>query len=127
MYIDLLTKIKNAQAVKKETVKSAYSKMDERILKILLSKGYISGFEKKGKGAKRVFDIQLKYEKNNGGAITGIKFISKPSRKMYIGYKDIRPIKSGYGFMVISTPDGVLAGGEARREKVGGELLFEIW
>ena len=127
MYIDLLTKIKNAQAVKKETVKSAYSKMDERILKILLSKGYISGFEKKGKGAKRVFDIHLKYEKNNGGAITGIKFVSKPSRKMYIGYKDIRPIKSGYGFMVISTPDGVLAGGEARREKVGGELLFEIW
>ena len=127
MYIDLLTKIKNAQAVKKEIAKSAYSKMDERILEILLSKGYISGFEKKGKGAKRVFDIQLKYEKNNGGAITGIKFVSKPSRKMYIGYKDIRPIKSGYGFMVISTPDGVLAGGEARREKVGGELLFEIW
>ncbi|MFH1346778.1 MAG: 30S ribosomal protein S8 [Spirochaetota bacterium] len=127
MYIDLLIKIKNAQAVKKEIAKSAYSKMDERILEILLSKGYISSFEKKGKGVKRIFDIQLKYGKDNDGAITGIKFISKPSRKIYIGYKDIKPIKSGYGFMVISTPEGVLAGGEARRKKVGGELLFEIW
>lgn len=127
MYIDLLIKIKNAQAVKKEIAKSAYSKMDERILEILLSKEYISGFEKKGKGAKRVFDIQLKYDENNDGAIAGIKFVSKPSRKIYLGYKDIKPIKSGYGFMVISTPEGVLPGGEAKKKKVGGELLFEIW
>ncbi|MFA5098881.1 MAG: 30S ribosomal protein S8 [Candidatus Paceibacterota bacterium] len=128
MYIDLLTKIKNAQAVKKEIAKSAFSKMDEQVLEILLAKGYISGFEKKGKGAKRVFDIQLKYDKDtNDGAIAGIKFISKPSRKMYIGYKEIRPIKSGYGLMVLSTPDGVLAGGEAKKKKIGGELLFEIW
>ncbi len=127
MYIDLLTKIKNAQAVKKEIAKSAYSKMDERILEILLAKGYISGFEKKGKGAKRVFDIQLKYDKNNDGAIAGIKFISKPSRKIYIGYKDIRPVKSGYGLIVVSTPEGVLPGGEAKKKKIGGEFLFEIW
>ncbi|OGM89599.1 30S ribosomal protein S8, partial [Candidatus Wolfebacteria bacterium RBG_13_41_7] len=71
MYIDLLTKIKNSQAVKKENAKSAYSKMDERILEILLSNGYISNFEKKGKGAKRIFDIQLKYGKSDG-AIAGI-------------------------------------------------------
>jgi len=127
MYIDLLIKIKNAQAVKKEMIKSAYSKMDENVLEVLSSNGYIAGFEKKGKGAKRIFEIQLKYNKENDGVISGIKFISKPSRRIYMGYKDIRPVKSGYGILAISTPEGILAAKDAKKKKVGGESLFEIW
>jgi len=126
MYINLLIKLKNAQAVKKESVKAACSKMEESILEVLSSNGYIAGFEKKGKGVKRIFDIQLKYN-DKEGAINGIKFISKPSRKIYAGYKDIKPVKSGHGLFVISTPEGILSGREAQKKKVGGEALFQIW
>ena len=122
----MLTKIKNAQAVKKENVKVNYSKINESILKILSSGGYIDGFEKKGQGIKRVLDIKLKYE-NNAGAINEIKLISKPSRHIYMGYKEIKLVKRGYGLMVISTPSGIMNGKDARKMKVGGEALFEIW
>ena len=122
----MLTKIKNAQAVKKENVKVNYSKINESILKILSSGGYIDGFEKKGQGIKRILDIKLKYE-NNAGAINEIKLISKPSRHIYMGYKEIKLVKHGYGLMVISTPSGIMNGKDARKMKVGGEALFEIW
>jgi len=126
MYTNLLIQIKNAQAVKKENVRVPYSKMDEEIVKILTAHGYVGKFEKKGRGPRKILDINLKYS-NNEGAIEGVKFISKPSRRIYIGYKKIRPIRRGYGLMVISTPLGIVAGGEAKKEKVGGEALFEIW
>ncbi len=126
MYINLLTQLKNAQAVKKENIKVPYSKMDEKILEILEENGCIENFERRGKGAKRVLDIKLKYH-NDKGAIEGIKFVSKPSRRFYIGYKDIKPSKSGYGLLVLSTPKGTLTGKEAKKLKVGGEMLFEIW
>jgi small subunit ribosomal protein S8 len=126
MYIDLLTQLKNAQAVKKENVKVPYSKMDERILEVLKENNYIKDFDKKGKGTKRVMEIELKYH-NEGDVISGIKFISKPSRRIYVGYKDIKPVRNGYGLLVISTPKGIVTGKEARKIKVGGEMLFKIW
>jgi len=126
MYISLLTQLKNAQAVKKESIKFYYSKMDEVVLGILENKKYINSFEKKGRGTKKFFDIKLKYNEGEG-AIKGVKLISKPSRKLYLGYSDIRPVKRGYGLLVISTPNGVITGQEAKKMKVGGELLFEIW
>jgi len=126
MYINLLTQLKNAQAVKKESIKTSYSKMKEKILEVLKDNGYIENFERKGRGAKRVLDIKLKYN-DDGGVIDGIKLISKSSRRLYIGYKDIRFVKSGYGLLILSTPKGILTGREARKTKVGGEALFEIW
>ena len=126
MYIDLLTKIKNAQAVKKESIKTSYSKMDERVLEILKEHSYVEDFEKKGRGTKRILDIKLKYN-DNKGIINEVKFISKPSRHLYVGYKDIRPVKRGYGLLVLSTPNGILSGQGAKKIKVGGEMLFEIW
>ncbi len=126
MYINLLTQLKNAQAVKKESIRTSYSKMNEKILEVLKDNGYIENFEKKGRGAKRLLEIELKYH-NNIGTIEGIKFISKPSCRLYIGYKDIRPVKSGYGLLILSTPKGILTGKEARKMKVGGEILFKIW
>lgn len=126
MYIDLLTKLKNAQAVKKENIKVAYSKMDEKILELLKENDYVEDIEKKGKGAKRVLDIKLKYH-NDKGVIDGIKFISKPSRRLYIGSKEIKPVRHGYGLLILSTPKGILTGKEAKKMKVGGEALFKIW
>jgi len=126
MYTDLLTKLKNAQAVKKENIKVVYLKMDEKILELLKENDYIEDIERKGKGTKRVLDIKLKYH-NDKGVIDGIKFISKPSRRLYIGHKEIKPVRHGYGLLILSTPKGILTGKEAKKMKVGGEMLFEIW
>jgi len=126
MYINLLTQLKNAQAVKKENVKIPYSKMDEGVLKILTSNNYIENFEKKGQKIKRYFDVKLKYVENKG-AINGIKLISKPSRRIYVGFEKIRLVKNGYGLMVVSTSKGIMSGQEARKVKMGGLALFEIW
>jgi len=126
MYINLLTQLKNAQAVKKENVKIPYSKMDEGVLKILTSNNYIENFEKKGQKIKRYFDVKLKYVENKG-AINGIKLISKPSHRIYVGFEKIRLVKNGYGLMVVSTSKGIMSGQEARKVKMGGLALFEIW
>lgn len=126
MYPALITKIRNAQAVGKESVKAPYTKMDEAVLMVLKKRGYIESFETKGRSPKKTLEIKLKYE-NGKGAIGGVRLISKPSRHIYFGAKKIRPVKNGYGSLLLSTPKGVMDGGEARRNKVGGEALFQIW
>ncbi len=126
MYTNLLTHIKNAQGVKKETVKTPYSVMDERILDALVKSKFIAGFEKKGRNPKRYLEINLLY-KNDSPAITGIKFVSLPSRHIYKKYSQLKPIKQGYGVSIISTPKGIMSDAQAKKEKVGGEVLFNIW
>lgn len=126
MHINLLIQLKNAQAVKKESIKVSYSKIKEKVLEILKDNNYIESFEKKGRAAKKILEARLKYN-GNEGAINGIKLVSKPSRRLYVGYKDIKPVKRGYGLLVLSTPKGILTGQEARKMKVGGEAMFKIW
>jgi small subunit ribosomal protein S8 len=126
MYIDLLTQIKNAQAVKKDSIKVPYTKNDERILEILQSRRYIAAYDKKGRVPKRVLSIDLKYV-DGVGAIEGVRFVSKPSIHIYKGCEEIRPVKSGRGVAIVSTPKGIMTGQQARKEKVGGEIFFEIW
>ena len=126
MYIDLLIQLKNAQAVKKENIKFPYSKNDSAIAEILAANKFINTFEKKGRGIRRILDIKLKYD-NDEGAISGLIIMSKSSRRIYLGYKEIKPVKYGYGIMVISTPGGVMTNKEAKKNKVGGEALFKIW
>lgn len=125
-HIDLLTRIKNAQAVKKEKLKAPFSQMDMKVAEILVRRGFIKSVEKKGRMPKRIIDIKLRYD-DGQRAINGIKLVSKPSRRIYVGYKELRPIKHGYGVSVISTSKGIMTGREARRQKLGGEFLFEIW
>ncbi len=123
MYINLLIKIKNAQGAGIKSLKMPFSKMDLAIAELLLKQGYLKNVEAKGKVAKQVIEIDLKDEK----AIKGLKFISRPSRRMYFGYKKIRAVKSGYGMGVISTSKGIMSDKEARKQKLGGQLLFQIW
>ena len=74
-----------------------------------------------------MIEIKLKYDANGAGALHGVKFVSKPSLRRYIGYRDVKLVKQGYGIAVLSTPQGILASKEARSQKLGGELLFEVW
>lgn len=128
MYINLLTQILNSQKVNKENIKFPYSVMDEKVLEILKQNGFVSDYAKKGKGIKKYFEITLAYKNTEKGKINGVKFISKPSRRIYAGYKDIKPVRKGHSSMsVVSTSKGIMTDTSAKKEKVGGSILFEIW
>ena len=127
MYTDLLVKIKNAQAARKEKIKVAFSNTDMAIVEVLVKHQFIESAEKKGRMPKRIIEIKPKYDADKRGVIQGVQFLSKRSRRLYSGYRDLRPVRQGYGLLVLSTPHGIRSSQDARKEKVGGETLFKIW
>jgi small subunit ribosomal protein S8 len=127
MYIDMLTRIRNAQAARHEKLKVPYSKMDMSIARLLADNKFIHAAEKKGRMPKRFIEIHLKYKSKKESPISGVKFVSTPARKVYLGYKHLRPVRSGYGLSIVSTPKGIMTSKEARKNTVGGQILFEIW
>lgn len=125
---DMLTRMRNAIARSKRNVSMPSSKMLESIAAILEKEGFVNSSEVKeieGNPQKEL-TIELKYV-NGVSAITSLKRISKPGLRIYLGYKDIPKVRNGLGIAVISTSKGVMAGNEARKDKIGGELLAEIW
>ena len=123
---DMLNRIRNAQAVLHPKVEIPYSSLKYEIAKILEKKGFIEKALKTGKKEKRFIEITLKYEEKMP-VITGLKRLSKPGQRIYLPAKKIKPVKSGYGLTIISTSQGLMTDQEARRQKLGGEILCEIW
>ena len=123
MYTNLLPKIKNAEQAGKKTLTAVFSGADFSVARVLADSGYIKDVQKKPVHKKIFLEIKLTGKKS----ISGIKFVSKPSRRIYLRYKDIPRVKNGYGLGVFSTPRGVMSGKDARKNRVGGEYLFEIW
>jgi small subunit ribosomal protein S8 len=127
---DMLTRITNAQAVRHERVSVPFSTVKMHIAHLLKDAGYIGEVERKKRKAKKAeveyLDLALKYD-DGLGAISGVRLISRPSRHIYTKSKAIRPVRSGYGIAVVSTPKGIMSGSTARKENVGGEVMFEIW
>ncbi len=123
MYIDLIIKIKNAQKAGHESLKTRYTKMDKAVAEVLMKRGFIKNVELKGKTYKKYLEIDLKGPR----AVSGLKLVSRPSLHRYSGYQEMRKVKGGYGLLVVSTPKGILSGDEAKKQKVGGELLMEVW
>ena len=115
---------------KSEHVSVPLSKTKLKIAEILKDSGFLSNIEKKSKKGKKTEHeyllLQLKYN-DSEGALSGVKFISKPSRKIYIKSKDIKSVRSGYGISIISTPKGIMSSKDARKQNLGGEILFEVW
>lgn len=123
---NLIISLKNASKAGKASITAPYSKLSESILEVLKKEGYISDLEKKGKKIDKQIDVVLKYV-DGKPAILDVKRISKFSRRIYKGVKDIRPVRTGYGMLVLTTPKGILSDREAKKASVGGEALFEIW
>lgn len=125
---DFLTCIRNAAAAKHQRVDVPASKLKAEIARILKEEGYISTFkvvdDNKARKTLRVF---LKYTPDRRSVITGMKRISRPGARRYLGTKDIRPVVGGLGINILTTPRGLMSGRAARKAKVGGELLCEIW
>ncbi|MGC9046898.1 MAG: uS8 family ribosomal protein [Minisyncoccia bacterium] len=123
LYINFLIKLKNAQNTDNPIVKATYSKMNKAIADLLVKHNFLQKAEIKGKEPKLFLEVKL----NNNKPIHHIKFLSKPSIKLYSSYKDIHLTKKGIGIVVLSTSRGILDHKEAIKNKVGGQLLFEIW
>lgn len=123
---DMLIRVKNAGMVGKPEVSIPYSKIKHAIADVLVKAGYIVSVEKNGKKTDKCLDITLKYE-GKKHAIRGVKRVSKPSRRLYMGAKEIKPVLHGAGTLVLSTPKGVLSANDAKKENVGGEALFIIY
>ena len=122
---DFIIRIKNANLSGKETVSMYTSKNKIAIADALLRAGYIKSFSKNSTG--RMLDIVLNYKSDKTPKITNVQRISKPSRRVYQKSSEIKPFKSGFGAIIISTPAGILSNREAVKQKVGGEVLFKIW
>lgn len=123
---DMLTSIRNAQAVLKETVKIPFSKFKFELAKVLEKNGFVKKVEKKGRGIKRIIEIKLKYE-DKIPVISGLKKISKPGQRIYAGVTEIKPVRSGYGISIISTSKGLMTDKEVRRQNIGGEVICKVW
>ncbi len=123
---DMLTQIRNAQAVLKETVDVPFSNLKYEIAKILEREKFIEKAEKKGKKVKKTIEITLKYD-NKIPVISGLKRISKSGQRIYLPVKKIKSVRGGYGMAIISTSRGLMTDKEARKQKAGGEILCEIW
>ncbi len=119
---DLLVRLQNASRVGHASVTLPFSRMKHAVAEVLAKAGYVESPTHKNYSLV----IPLRYEAGSP-AISGVKRLSKPSRRTYLGVRDVRPVKRGHGLLVLSTPKGIMSGAEARKQRVGGEALFEIW
>ena len=125
---DMLTRIRNANTAKHDTVDIPASKMKEAIANILLEEGYIKAVELVEEGNFKTIRVTLKYGKDkNEKIITGIKRISKPGLRVYAGKDELPKVLGGLGIAIISTNKGILTDKEARKAQVGGEVLAFVW
>ena len=125
---DFLTRLRNATAAKHQRLDVPISKLKTEIARILKEEGYISTYkmvdENKSHKTLRVF---LKYTPDRRSVITGMKRISKPGQRCYLGADDIKPVVGGLGISILTTPKGLMTGRAARKAKMGGEILCEVW
>jgi small subunit ribosomal protein S8 len=124
---DLLTRIRNANLAYKDELVAPASKLSDSVLKILHEQGYIVGYGREGEGVHEAFRIQLKYGVKRRRAITGLRRISKPGRRIYRGRGELPRVQGGLGVAIISTSDGVMTDKEASRRGIGGEVLAYVW
>ena len=124
---DMLTRMRNALAMKYTKVEVLGSKMTKEIATILTNEGYIEGFEDVKDGAAEKLIINLKYGAKKEKVITGLKRISKPGLRVYVKANEVPKVLNGLGIAIVSTSKGIMTDKEARKENLGGEILAYIW
>lgn len=124
---NMIITMKNAAAVSKDSVTIPFSAIKYAIAQCLKTNGFVAEVSKKTeKNNVSVIEIALAYT-NGASKISDVKRVSKPSRRVYMGFRDLHRVKNGHGMTVLSTPKGIMGDKEARKELVGGEALFMIW
>jgi len=123
---DLLAQIKNASSARKTTIEVPHSRLKMALCKILASEGYVGEVSKTGKEPKAMIKLALKYA-NNEPVITGMTRVSKPGLRWYVNRHKIPTVVGGTGVAILSTPEGLMTGRDAKKKGVGGELLCTVW
>ena len=124
---DMLTRIRNANKMRHETVEMAASNVKTAILTVLKNEGFIADFTTKSENNKDVTTVTLKYTDTNERVIKGLKRISKPGLRVYASHEELPKVLNGLGIAVISTSKGVMTDKEARKNQIGGEVLAYVW
>ena len=124
---DMLTRIRNANSAKHETVDVPVSNMKKAIAQILLEEGYIKSYEIIDDGKQGMIHITLKYGANKEKVISGLQRVSKPGLRVYAGAQELPRVLKGLGIAIISTSKGIMTDKKARAEKIGGEVLAFVW
>ena len=124
---DMLTRIRNANAAKHDSVKIPASNMKKAIAQILVDEGYIKSFTVEEDGKQGIMDVQLKYGPGKSQVITGLRRVSKPGLRIYTNVEDMPKVMKGLGIAILSTPKGIMTDKDARKANVGGEVLAFVW
>jgi small subunit ribosomal protein S8 len=124
---DLLTRIRNANLAYKDDLVVPASKMNEAIVRILATEGFIEGYAPEGEGIERVIRVTLKYGRKRERTISGLRRISKPGRRIYSGRGELPRVLGGLGIAIVSTSQGVMTDRDASRKGIGGEILAYVW
>ena len=124
---DMLTRVRNGAKAKFNSVDVPGSKLKTELAKILKEEGFIKNYKFLKDGKQGILRIYLKYGAGQSNVIYGLKRISKPSRRVYVNSKEIKPVYNGMGIAILSTSKGVMTDKKARQEKVGGEVLCQVW
>lgn len=124
---DLLTRIRNGAHARKDVVDVPYSRVKEQIVRVMTHEGYLAGYSTAEEGPHRTLRVELKYDAKHAPVITGIKRVSRPSLRVYVGSDEIPQVRRGLGVNIVSTPAGILSDREARKKGVGGEVMCSVW
>lgn len=124
---DLLTRVRNGAQARLTTVEIPHSKMKVEIVKILEAEGYITGHEITTESKFPTIRVHMRYDNKRQPVINHIRRISKPGLRVYKAYGDLKPIKSGLATQIVSTSSGVMTDREARKRRIGGEVICEVW
>jgi small subunit ribosomal protein S8 len=124
---DLLTRIRNASSAKHDSVDIPSSNMKKAIVQILVDEGYVKNYTVAEDGKQGIIKVNLKYGENKSSAINGLRRVSKPGLRIYSNSEDLPKVLKGLGVAIISTSKGVMTDRQARKEKLGGEVLAFIW
>jgi small subunit ribosomal protein S8 len=126
---DMLTRIRNAARAGHESLEMPASRVKEAILKVLVAEGYLQDFKRvkaKDRGGEAL-RVQLKFDKARKPIMAGLRRISRPGRRVYVGIEQIPSLRAGLGVHILSTPKGILVDREAKKKKVGGEIICSVW
>lgn len=124
---DMLTRIRNAQAARHGEANVPHSRLKEAVAGVMKEEGYIADFRAVGSGVSKALRISLRYTEAGVPVVSGLDRVSRPGRRAYFGAGEIPRVLDGLGICILSTSRGVLSDREARRQKVGGEVLCNIW
>ena len=127
---DMLTRIRNAQMREHKTVSMPHSSIKVAIAEVLQKEGYINEFKVLPEIPQSVLQVTLKYvgdRRNRRSVITGLQRVSRPGRRVYVGKGDVPWVLSGMGVAIVTTPKGIMTGREAKKQKLGGEVIAKIW